>query len=354
MPQRRFPWARLVLAVGIVAALAYVLLPRYFYLDADALVQGELIPITPIYRAKLTRLLVKCNDRVRPRQPLAIISNFLVQADYDEEYEDAKERLALARIALDEGVAEARALEEAAHQKYISAQLDADRKGALFASYDKSYRAGAVGKVEWESVREEWRSAIAAAKSLEAAWRDAQERLRRVGVDEQSRIDANQENTNRLGLLSQRVQAEPLEAPVGGYIVECNNLRPDNVIDPGTPLFDIFDPQRAYILAFFSPSAINQLRVGQQAQISVKGIRGKLQGRVVAIYPSLTKLPEQMTRFFWEHVQWSEYRPVRIAFENVPDDVRTQLGYDSQSRVRIAIRRSQSLPAKLFSFAYKP
>ncbi len=338
----------------VAVAIAYVLLPRYFYLEADALVQGELVPVTPIYRAKLARLLVKCNDQVKPRQTLAIVSNFLVQADYDEQYAEAKERLVLARIALDEGVSQARALEEAAHQKYLAAQLDADRKGSLFAAYDHSYRAGAVGRVEWQSVRQEWLAAVATARGLRAGWRDAQERLKRVVIDERSRINANQENTNRIGALSQRVSAEPLKAPVGGIIVECNNLRPDNVIDPGTPLFDIFDPQRAYILAFFDPSAVDRLRVGQKAEITVKGIARTLDGRVIGIYPNLTKLPEQMTRFFWEHVQWSEYRPVRIAFTNLPESVREQLGYDSQSRVRIQIRSRQAVPGHLFSFLSHP
>lgn len=339
-----------MLVLIALLASAYILVPRYFYLDADALVQGELVPVTPIYRAKLAQLYVRCNDRVSAQQTLAVISNFLVQADYDQQYEEAKERLALAKIALDEGVSQARALEDAAHQKYLAAQLDADRKGTLFEAYDRTYRLGAIGRVEWESQRAEWQTALATAKSLRDEWQDARLRLTRVGIDEEARISANTEATARVGALSKRVSAEPLKAPVSGYIVECNNLRPDNVIEPGIPLFDIFDPRRAYILAFFSPSAIANLRVGQEAQIDVKGIGQTLDGRVTGIYPNLTKLPEQMTRFFWEHVQWAEYRPVRIAFSNVPPGVLAQLGYDSQSRVRIRIRNSEGPADHLFSF----
>ena len=111
--------ARLILIAAVLALLAYLLVPTYFYVSADALVQGDLGRITPLYRARIDQLLVKCDDRVHKGQTLAVISNFLVQADYQQQYEKSLVDLNLSKIALDQGVAEARLQEETAHEKYV-------------------------------------------------------------------------------------------------------------------------------------------------------------------------------------------------------------------------------------------
>ncbi len=58
-PKRPFPWARTLLILAVVGLIAYIFLPNYFYLRADALVQGNLVPVTPIYRVRVDNLLVQ-------------------------------------------------------------------------------------------------------------------------------------------------------------------------------------------------------------------------------------------------------------------------------------------------------
>ena len=108
------------------------------------------------------------------------------------------------------------------------------------------------------------------------------------------------------------------------------------MIDPGKPLFSIFQPQRAYVLAFFSPGAVGRISLDQNDQLNVQGIKEPIHGRVAAIYPDLAKLPAELTRFFWQHEQWNKYRPVRISLENVSPALRAKFYYGAQ--VQISVR----------------
>ncbi len=127
-----------------------------------------------------------------------------------------------------------------------------------------------------------------------------------------------------------------LFAPVSGDIVECIE-RPQNVIEAGTPLFSIFQPDRAYIVAYFSPNAVAKVHIGQSADVNIAGLPNSVKGRVAWIYPNLDALPPELTRFFWQHVQFSQYRPVKIALDRLPESDRSQLYYDAQARVSISV-----------------
>ncbi len=341
--RRSFPWARLLLFAAVLGVAAYLLVPSYFYLSADALVQGNLVPITPLYRARIDRLLVQCDDRVHAGQKLALISNFLVQAEYDQQYQQSVAQLNLSQIALDEGINAAQTDAEAAKAKYLAAQTTAQRLGTTFAGYDRAYQSGAIGRVEWESKREDWHAAQATAENERQTWIHALQHVERVSSDNRTKIASDRQESSRVASLATRTSGEAMLAPVSGYIVNCID-RPQNVVEPGTSIFDIFEPDRAYVLAFFDPSSIGKIHVGQSVEVNVEGLPHTITGRVSAVYPSLTKLPEQLTRFFWQHVQWSQYRPVKIALDRVPRDLRDQLYYDAQTRVRMRIRNEWKSP----------
>jgi multidrug resistance efflux pump len=338
-PRRGFPWARLILIVGILAVAAYLLIPYYFFVSADALVQGNLVPVTPLYRARIDQLLVQCNERVRAGQKVAVISNFLVQAEYQQQYQASVAQMDLSQIALDEGVNEARTEAEAAQEKYTSAQSTTRRLKQTFDAYDQAYRQGGIGRVDWENKREDWQAAAALEAEDLKMYEHAQEHVERVRADSTTKIASDRTEADRVQGLASRVGSEPILAPVSGYVVNCLD-RPLNVIEPGTPVFDIFEPDRAYVVAFFDPRSIDRVHVGQSVEVNVAGLPRSITGRVAFVYPELSKLPPELTRFFWQHVQWSEYRPVRIALDRVPHDLREQLYYQAQTRVRLRLRSS--------------
>ncbi len=337
-PRRRIPWARIILIVAFFALLAYLLVPAYYFASADALVEGDLVPVTPIFRARIDRLMVQCDDRVHAGQKVAVVSNYLVQAEYEQQYQQSISELGLSQIALDQGGAAATTEESADLAKYQAADIEARRLHDVFTNYDAAYRAGGIPRVEWESKRQDWLAAVSTSEGLRQVWQHASEHVQRVNSDNQTRVASDARNSERQASLAKRVSAEALTAPVSGFVMNCK-LRPDNVVDAGAPIFDIFSPQRAYVIAYYNPGDLEHVHIGQHADVYVAGSKRPIDGRVVSVYPDLAKLPTQLTRFFWQHVQWSEYRPVRIALDHVAPAVRAQLYYDAQTRVRIPIPR---------------
>ncbi|MHB8355070.1 MAG: HlyD family secretion protein [Vulcanimicrobiaceae bacterium] len=340
-PQRSFPWARVVLLVAALALAAYLVVPNFYYLRADALVKGDLVPVTALYRVRVDRLLVNCNDHVSAGQRVALVSNFLVQADYQRQYLQSLEQLQLSRIALDEQVAAARTNMADLHERYLAAALDAKRLGDQFHAYDEAYRSGAVPRVDWQQRQTEWQSAVASAESARYGWQRAEQEVKRIGIDENARIASSEQISEQAQALARRVGGEPLLAPVSGYVVNCLE-RPQNVIQPSTALFDIFQPDRAYVLAYFSPSTTDRIQIGEPVDVKIAGIPHTLSGRVGSIYPDLAALPAQLTRFFWQRVQWTQYRPVRILLDHVKPQDRARLYYDAQARISIALHPKQS------------
>jgi multidrug resistance efflux pump len=332
--RRPFPWVRLTLFLAVVGVLAYIFVPDYYYIRADALVQGSLVPVTPIYRVRIDNLLVSCNDRVRAGQQVAIVSNFLVQADYQREYIQSEQQEQLSQISLDQNVAEARENAETLHQRYVAALSDQQRVQETVKSYERAYAQGAVSRIEWQDKQAELATDEAVTASAKEAWERAQERVDVIVRDSNEKIASDQELSTQAQSLAQQVSRQPLIAPVTGYIVDCVD-RPQNVIDPGVHLFDIYSPDRAFILAYFNPNAVAGVQLGQKARISIAGISHDVTGHVISIYPDLDKLPAQLTKFFWQHVQFSEFRPVKISIDTISKEDREKLYYDAQARVYI-------------------
>ena len=332
--RRPFPWVRLTLFLAIVGVVAYIFVPNLLYIRADALVQGNLVPVTSIYRVRVDNLLVSCNDRVRAGQPVAIVSNFIVQADYQREYLQSAQQQQLSQIALDQNIAEARDNAEALHQRYVASQTDLQRVADTARSYEQAYAEGAIPRIDLSDKETELRADRSQTASALEAWQRARQHVNVVQKDASSKLESDRQLSSQAQSLAQQVSRQPLYAPVSGYIVDCVG-RPQNVIDAGVHLFDIYAPDRSYILAYFDPNTVNDVQIGQVARISIAGVPNMATGHVVAIYPNLSKLPSQLTRFFWQHVQFSEYRPVKIAIDHISKADREKLYYDAQARIYI-------------------
>jgi multidrug resistance efflux pump len=223
------------------------------------------------------------------------------------------------------------------HDKYVSAQLDAKQLYDTYKSYDDAYQQGAVAQVEWQDKRTAWQSAQALERAAYEAWQRAQQEVGRISAYRDQQVQSAQVISAQAAGLADRTGSEPLTAPVSGYIVGCVD-RPQNVLEPSTPLFHIFEPQRAYIIAYFSPDTVSKVHIDQTVDVSISGVPHAVTGRVEAIYPDLSKLPPQLTRFFWQHVQWSEYRPVRISLGGLSPKEREELYYGAQAHVTVQVR----------------
>ncbi|HTV73669.1 MAG TPA: HlyD family efflux transporter periplasmic adaptor subunit [Candidatus Acidoferrales bacterium] len=337
-PKRPFPWARTILGVGVVSLLAYIYIPDFFYVRADALVQGSLVPVASLYRVRVDRLLVGCNDAVTAGQRVAVVSNFLVQADYQRQYLQSEQQSELAEIALLQSVAQAQENAESQHQRYLAAELDEQRAADTLKSYDAGYREGVVSKIDWQDRHTELQTDAALTQSAYAAWQHAEQIVNRVLADQKSKVAVDRKLMSQSHSLSTQIGSQPLLAPVSGYIVDCVD-RPANILEPGTRLFDIYSPDRAYVLGYFNPDSVAKVQIGEPADVSIAGLPHGVAGRVAAIYPDLVRLPPQLTKFFWQHVQFSEFRPVKISLDELSAADRARLYYDAQARISIALHQ---------------
>lgn len=342
--RRRFPWARIILILALAGAAAYIFAPRYFSIKADGLVRGDLVPVATIFSAQITNRFVECEQQVRRGQPLAVVSNFLLEGQYAQNYEKAQEGLREQQLAQTEGVTQARIDAESAREKYLSSLYSARKLRLIQDAYGRTYREGAIGRVAFANAEADSESAAAEAETMRQVWTAAQERVRRLITGNTERVAAYSNEVTLMRSLKNQVRSETLTAPITGRVVECS-AQPQAIVQAGSPLYSIFSPDRAYILAFFDPGSITRLHIGQQADITVPGVSGRVNGRIAAIYPKLAKLPDQLTRFFWQHEQWSEYRPVKIVFSAVGRDAARELIYDAQVRVSVPQRNQVWLAA---------
>jgi multidrug resistance efflux pump len=333
-PRLGFPWARVILIVAIIGVILYFALPWYFNFTAQGVVDGDLIPVGPIFRSRIEQTLVQCNDMVGEGQHLAVVTNFLLEGQYTTAYQKAVEDLRTDQISQSEGPAQARIAEASARQAYLSSVYDARKLEITKNAYEQTYRQGAIGQVAYEGARAAWQAAVAESDGLRDVWSQAQERTRRVQAESAQRVSADSKSVAQLEGLMGQVRTHVLSAPVQGQVVECA-AQPQAIVEAGTPIYKIFAPGRAYVLAFFGPSAVTSLHVGDAASVSIAGISGEREGKIAAIYPTLSKLPDQLTRYFWQRQQWSEYRPVKIALVQTDPDFQRQLTYDAQVQVRI-------------------
>lgn len=344
--RRRFPWARVILITLICVIAAYIFVPRYFNLSAQGVVQGDLVPIAPLFSARLSDRYVACADDVKRGQPLAIVTNFILEGQYDQDYQKAVDDLSTERIAQTEGLAQAQIDSASARERYYSALYDAQKLKITADAYAKTYQQGAIDRVAYETAQADYQSAMAQARSLQQVWNDANEHVTRVQDEASQRLTGTQNEMSVASSLKNQVHAQTLYAPVSGTVVECDNAKPENIVDAGAPIYKIFDPGRAYILGYFDPKTAPKVHIGQRAVVSIAGFDSDLEGKVVSIYPELTRLPDQLTRYFWQKEQWSEYRPVKIKLFNITPAMREQLTYDSQVEIRIP-QRTLSLPRQL-------
>lgn len=199
----------------------------------------------------------------------------LTQLQYDvakSEYSTAKEQLSLVKAG-------ARAEEVEAAQK----QVDQAAEGLHMA---RSSRANKSLR------REDIKSAKAGVAQAEAA----------------------------LLLARQQLDGTSIRTPIGG-IVSKRFTEPGQMANPGAPLMDIVDLSSVYFEAGVSEIDLHNVRVGQQAQVSVDAIPGrKFVGTVEKIYPAAEPASRQFT--------------VRIRIANPGEELRP--GMFARGTIRVA------------------
>lgn len=97
----------------------------------------------------------------------------------------------------------------------------------------------------------------------------------------------------------------PLHAPISGYVLKMN-LREGMYVTPDLELYTLADLSKIWVLADFYEYEIPEVKVGQQASISLAYFPGKkFQGKVTYIYPVLDpKTRTVKVRFEFPNPEW--------------------------------------------------
>ena len=123
-------------------------------------------------------------------------------------------------------------------------------------------------------------------------------------------------------------------APKAGYLVECTASL-GAVVNVGTSLYSIYNPNDAYVVGFFDPSDATRLHVGDTVTLAASGIDEKLTGKIGGFYPEQSALPDSLTRYFWQDQKWSQYVPVRVDFTGLSEAQQKAIYASSEAKVSL-------------------
>ena len=123
-----------------------------------------------------------------------------------------------------------------------------------------------------------------------------------------------------------------VRSPVDGYVND-RAPRVNEFVTAGRPVLSIVDSSSFHIDGYFEETKLEGIRVGQRVDIRVMGDNARLRGHVESIVAGIEDrdrtsgqnlLPNVNPAFSW--VRLAQRIPVRIAFDDVPEDFRMIAG----------------------------
>ncbi|CAI8907625.1 p-hydroxybenzoic acid efflux pump subunit AaeA [Pseudomonas sp. IT-P253] len=154
---------------------------------------------------------------------------------------------------------------------------------------------------------------------------ESQSRVARAEValmEAQVAVDSAQLNLDR----------SVIRSPVDGYVND-RAPRTQEFVSAGRPVLSVVDSNSFHIDGYFEETKLDGIHVGQRVDIRVIGDRARLRGHVESIVAGIEDrdrssgnnlLPNVNPAFSW--VRLAQRIPVRIAFDDVPEDFRMIAG----------------------------
>lgn len=184
----------------------------------------------------------------------------------------------------------------------------AERKETLAQAQREAKRNRGLGNLVAQEQLEESQSREARAQSALA--------------EAQVAVDAAQLNLDR----------SVLRSPVDGHLND-RAPRVHEFVSAGRPVLSVVDSNSYHVDGYFEETKLSGIKVGQAVDIRVMGDNTRLRGHVLSIAAGIEDrdrssganlLPNVNPAFSW--VRLAQRIPVRIAFDQVPDDFRMIAG----------------------------
>lgn len=327
--------SRYVLFAIFAILLIYFFLPPFANVRVMGVVNGNLTPVGPIFLARVDQEMASCDTLVHRDQPLVLVSNELLAGQYQQNRYNAEKAIALADNEATNGVLVAQAAARSAQATAQAAVANYSRLTAVYRSTIKLAAVQAVGPVAVAVAHDQRLQAQSEAEAAVATAKQMELQVTQLKVDAKAKILTAQEQLKVQLSQQNSVYNRPLLAPVGGELLDCH-AHLGEIVAAGNTLFKIFQPDKAYVTAFVPPTMVRNLHEHATAYINIPGM-GEIPATVTSIQPEITKLPKLLTRYFWEQPQWTQYRLVRITFDNLSPSQRRRLLFGERVHVRIPL-----------------
>ena len=320
---------RRILALLLVALLvaAFLFIERV-WVRAEGLVRGPTAVVEPVNKARVTEIYATCNRPVKAGDALVKLENETKGVAFDDTVRQLQSRKielgGNVRLAAEE-VAQARA----AHNGTLSVLAE---KATLFNIHDRLFKEGVIPRTEWDLARISYKEAEANALTAEAGWRTRQSAYDRAEKQLLSDVRAIDQQLDQMRKSEEIQKVQVLRAPNAGIVIHCGYL-PGAVVDAGIAVFTIFDPREAFLEAYFEPAVAERLKPGMKAEIRMPGFAQPLYLPVSSIDTVIAKRPEELTRYFWQREQWTQYQPVRFDLRDLPPAQLNRVQYSAHAAI---------------------
>lgn len=258
-------------------------------LSATGTVEAKKVSASFKVAGRIENMLVEEGSWVEPGQELARLDSRelgarLNQASGAFDAAKAQARQAADSVPLTSGQIEA-AIEQA-QAKVAQAEVGVKNARDLYDRMDNLYRSGAISEKSYTDAKNSCELAENVLREAQAAL--AQALSARLKVDlAQAQYEAAEGQSSQAGGALQEAQAyldnTRLLAPISGFITQ-KNLEPGEMVNAGTPVFEISDLPHTYVKVFISEKKIGRVQLGQDVEVTVDSFPGRVyHGNVVWI-----------------------------------------------------------------------
>ena len=326
--RRRLVARRLLVLLLIAVVVAAFLAVEQSWIRAEGLVLGPTTVVEAVNKARIVEIYATCNRAVKANDPLVKLENETKGVAFD----DTVRLLQSRKIELGGNVKVAAEDAGQAHSTYKGTLAVLAEKATVFNVHDRLYKEGVIPRTEWDLARISYKEAEANSLTAEAGWRSKQASYDRAEKQYLADAKAIDDQLDQMHKSEEIQKVQVLRAPKDGIITQCGYL-PGAVVDAGISVFVMFNPVDSYLEAYFEPSVAERLKPGMKATVRMPGFAEPLHLPITSIDTVIARRPEELTRYFWQREQWTQYQPVRFDLNGLSPADLQRVQYNAHATV---------------------
>lgn len=258
-------------------------------LTATGTVEAKKVSASFKVAGRIENMLVEEGSWVEPGQELARLDSRELSARLSQAsgaYDAAKAQARQAGESIPLTSRQIEAAIEQARAKVAQAEVGLENARDLYERMDNLYKGDAVSEKTYNDAKNSCELAENVLKEAQAALEQALSARIKVELA-QAQYEAAEGQSSQAGGAVQEARAyldnTRLPAPIAGFITQ-KNLEQGEMVNAGTPVFEISDLLHTYVKVFISEKKIGRVQVGQDVEVTVDSFPDRVyRGKVVWI-----------------------------------------------------------------------